>query len=401
MRLVEISKKDFNKYAEKFDNKSFFQTSYMGDVLESRGKKVLYLGIENNKSICAVTMIYQFDSFLRKSSFNCLKGFLCDYNDKQLVSFFTSELKQDIREHNGYRLIIDPYLVHLERDIDGKIVKDGINNDDIVNYLRSIGYIKSKIDTQVKTNFCLDLSNKSEDEVFSAFKPTTRNLINKSLRMGVEIVDLSYDQLSEFKKITEYTSNKRGFNDRNLEYYQQMFLNFKNHVVFKMARLNVKKHIKYLNDKKNEYLIKIENIKSSTKKKDNYMIEVQNIDKQLKKIESRKREKYINLAAAMFMLYGHETIYLFSGSYDAYNEYAGQYLIQWDIIKYAIQNHYNRHNFFGVLNYTNKNNKDYGIYQFKRGFNGYIEELIGEFYLPIGVTGFLYKIKDFFKDFFK
>ena len=27
--------------------------------------------------------------------------------------------------------------------------------------------------------------------------------------------------------------------------------------------------------------------------------------------------------------------------------------------------------------------KDYGIYEFKKGFNGYVEELIGEYELPI------------------
>ena len=35
------------------------------------------------------------------------------------------------------------------------------------------------------------------------------------------------------------------------------------------------------------------------------------------------------------------------------------------------------------LTNINEHPKDYGIYEFKRGFNGIVEELIGEFELPI------------------
>lgn len=80
------------------------------------------------------------------------------------------------------------------------------------------------------------------------------------------------------------------------------------------------------------------------------------------------------------MLYGDETIYLFSGGNDEYNEYGGQYLIQWDIINYAINNGYRRHNFFGIFG-CKEGLTDYGIYLFKRGFNDYVEELLGQYYI--------------------
>ena len=68
------------------------------------------------------------------------------------------------------------------------------------------------------------------------------------------------------------------------------------------------------------------------------------------------------------MLIKPEVIYLSSGNYEEYMKFNSQYLIQWELIKYGIENGFK---------------KDYGIYEFKRGFNGYVEELIGEFALPI------------------
>ena len=49
------------------------------------------------------------------------------------------------------------------------------------------------------------------------------------------------------------------------------------------------------------------------------------------------------------------------------------------------------YHFYGIPANINEHPKDYGIYEFKRGFNGIVEELIGEFELPI--TWHYYLIK--------
>ena len=298
--------------------------------------------------------------------------------------------------HGGFKLTIDPYINEVERDIDGKIVENGNNNYEVIKFLKDIGYNKSKIDIQVKYNFCLDLKNKTEEEIFKNFKQNTRNLINRALRDGVEIINLKYEELPIFKQITEDTSKRRGFLDKSLEYYQSMYKVFQDKVVFKLARLNINKHLEYLNNLKKDYEEKIAKISGINKKKDNYEFELENVKKKIEKVQSLPSENgYLNLAVAMFMLYGDETIYLFSGSNDLYNEYGGAYLIQWDIIKYGIENNYRRHNFFGILNYNNPNSKDYGVYLFKKGFNGYVEELIGEYYICTNsLISKIYKLKN-------
>ena len=83
------------------------------------------------------------------------------------------------------------------------------------------------------------------------------------------------------------------------------------------------------------------------------------------------------------MLIKPEVIYLSSGNYEEYMKFNSQYLIQWELIKYGIENGYKKHNFYGIPANINEHPKDYGIYEFKKGFNGYVEELIGEYELPI------------------
>src|SRR5699024_3756618 len=129
-----------------------------------------------------------------------------------------------------------------------KIVENGNNNYKVIEYLKELGYTKSKVDTQVRYNFCLDLENKTKEEIFKNFKQNTRNLINRALREGVEITNLKYEELTTFKQITEETCKRRGFPDKSLEYYQSMYKAFQDKVVFKLARLNINKHLEYLNN---------------------------------------------------------------------------------------------------------------------------------------------------------
>jgi hypothetical protein len=72
---------------------------------------------------------------------------------------------------------------------------------------------------------------------------------------------------------------------------------------------------------------------------------------------------------------------------EEYMFYNSQYLIQWEMIKYGIEHGFKRYNFYGITGNFDKNDKDYGIYEFKTGFNGYVEELIGEYVYP---TSFVY-----------
>ena len=106
----------------------------------------------------------------------------------------------------------------------------------------------------------------------------------------------------------------------------------------------------------------------------------------------------IPISASMFMLFGDEVVYLFSGNVDKYNNFYSQYLIQWIMIKYAIDNKYKKYNFYGIKGiFENGKNSD-GVYEFKKGFGGHVEELIGSFNLPINclyyVNRFINKLKN-------
>ncbi|MDO4742013.1 MAG: peptidoglycan bridge formation glycyltransferase FemA/FemB family protein, partial [Candidatus Saccharibacteria bacterium] len=99
------------------------------------------------------------------------------------------------------------------------------------------------------------------------------------------------------------------------------------------------------------------------------------------------------LSVAMFMLVGNEIVYLFSGNDKKYmHDYNAQYLIQWQMIKYAAENGYKKYNFYGIRSLPNPNSPSNGIYKFKKGFDGQVVELIGSFERPLSPLYYFHRL---------
>ena len=175
----------------------------------------------------------------------------------------------------------------------------------------------------------------------------------------------------------------------------------KNEIKYFITELNISEYIKNLEKELEEKIKKLEEIKSNIKKKNTLKNEINNIEnkiKDAKKIREEENNDIITLSGSMFMLIKPEIIYLTSGNYEKYLKFNSQYLLQWELIKYGIKNNFKKHNFYGIPENINKHPDNYGIYEFKKGFNGYVEELIGEYELPINfyyyIFKFIHKLKE-------
>ena len=55
------------------------------------------------------------------------------------------------------------------------------------------------------------------------------------------------------------------------------------------------------------------------------------------------------------------------------------YALQWTMMQYGMEHGFDQYNFYGISGIFNESAEDWGIYEFKRGFSGYVIELIGDF----------------------
>ena len=340
MNFELLEPEEFRKFANQSPYKSFYQTPEIAKLREQNGWTVYYFGVKSGDQLRAASLVVARPAFLGKSVFYAPGGPLIDYEDSELVSFFFRHLQKYAKSHNGYVVHIEPYYELIERDRHGHPVEGGFNHTQALKNLRSAGLIRLTHSDEPKYAFVMEINGRTPDQILMDFKRNTRNHVRKAERAGVQIRELKREELGIFKQITESTSARRNFQDKPLSYYEQMYDLF-------YHRGEIK-----------------------------FLVAEAEIDASL-----------VPLSVAMFMTYGDEVIYLFSGSDEKYmKEYNAQYLIQWHMIKYAAKNHFKRYNFYGIQGLPDKSSKDYGIYDFKKGFTseetGRVTELLGAHELP-------------------
>ena len=85
------------------------------------------------------------------------------------------------------------------------------------------------------------------------------------------------------------------------------------------------------------------------------------------------------ISGAITTNYAGKTCYVYGASDNVYRNVMPNYLIQWEMIKWAIETGCAIYDFQGVSGNMDENGHMYGLYRFKRGFNGTLDELAGEF----------------------
>ena len=408
MEFVTLSEKEFLKYSEKSPITSFFQQPLWAEVKKDNGWDHFYVGLKDNKKIVAATLLLSKKIKFFKTMFYAPRGFLIDYDDFSLIEEFTKGIKIFLKEHNALFLKINPYIDYQLRTVDGEIV-EGTSKDKLMSELKKLGYKHNgfyidqdkKDDLEPRWISVLDLENiNSIDDAYKNMRSSTKWRINNSRKNSLEIIEADEDNLFEFKNLMKHTAERREFVDRPLSYYQNMFKVLKKENMVKV--LLVKINFKDLLDSSKKSLK--ENLEHQKELKDNSRKE-----KQLKELvlEQERFEKKISvleetiaeygnekiIAGGWYMLYGREVNYLFGASYKQFMKYNSQYLLQYEMIKYAIDNGYKAFNFYGIDGNFDEKSKGYGLFDFKRGFNACVHELVGEFDLVIDKTRYnLYKI---------
>ena len=402
MDFVELTEKEYQKFWENHPLKTFLSAPKIAKLREKSNWKSYFVGVQENKKVVAAALLLSHKRKFNVNEFYSPRGFLLDYNNKELLTFFVEKVKEFAKSKNGYILRIDPYVIYKQRDINGDIVEGGEDNTHVVDHLKSLGFKKVKIENmeQVGWMFSLGLEGKTEEQILKEMKPNTRNTIRKAEKLGITMTELSYDELDRFQNIMEETGERKNFAVRNVEYFQNMYNLFhdSNEVKYYVTELNLKEYTKRLNDEikdKEEKLSNLGDAKYNDGQRKNITGEIDSLKKRIddaKEIMEKTNKDIITLSGSMFILIDPEIIYLSSGNYEEYMKFNSQYLIQWELIKYGIKNNFKKHNFYGIPANINEHPKDYGIYEFKKGFNGYVEELIGEFELPLKKEYYLIKL---------
>lgn len=400
MKFVMLTEEEFNNFSRNYKDKCYLQSTNVAELRKKQGWKIHYVGIKEDNNIVAASLLLSKKRHI-KNEFYAIRGPLVDFKNNKLLTFFINNIKSYVKENNGYFLRIDPYVEAKSLDKDGKETGK-FDNTIIKDNLKKLCFkeviAKEMGDTiQAKFMYVIDLDN-SLDSTMKDMDSKTRQMIRKNEKMGIVVRKGTKDDIPLFYDIMKHTSERRHFIDRGLQFYQDMYecLSKDNMISFVFAELDINLALNNIElerkEIENDRLKREENRKLGKCNEKKAAIKEKEEEATLNRLEKKEQElnnlrkqhgDKITLGGILYIIYENEVSSLFGGSYSEFKEYQPFYTIHYEMIKYAISNNYERYNFYAINNHLDKNDEQYGIYSFKRGFGGHVMELIGEFIMPI------------------
>ena len=412
MKLIELSKEEFKKFADKNSEITFHQTKNWAELKKRNNWEAHYIGLEDKKEIKAGALILSKTlPIIKKKMFYSPRGFLIDYNNYSLLKTFTTKIKEYAKKNKAIFIKIDPYVEYKQRDINGDLVKDGIDNSKAIDNLKKLGYkhfgFNIMQDTlQPRWMHVIETKDRSLEDVMKDMESKTRQIIRKNEKCAIHCREIERNELKVFKDIMKHTGDRREFIDRPLSYYENMWDTLHEDGILKImiAEIdfneyeqntkeefnNVKKELEDRIYKKENNILKMneKKFKQNNKKDEDAIKRLENQLEKIKKLKKEHGEKAL-LGGILFLIYGNEVLSLYGGSLKNLMQFQSAYTLHFEGVKYAVEKGYDRYNFYGITGDFSTSNPLYGLYLFKKSFGGHVVELIGEFDLVI--SKFWYK----------
>ncbi|UUW65438.1 lipid II:glycine glycyltransferase FemX [Clostridium perfringens] len=416
-KFVEINSSEIDKFNESDRKGHIFQTSYWAE-LKKDWKKKFIAGYDNdNNMVITATILLRKAPYINKYMGYIPRSFTCDYNNKKLLIEFTEYLREFAKKNNISFITIDPDI-HLKENEEA--LSEGT---EIKNFLKSLGYknTDSKNFEAIQPNFVFRLPLPTEGNkmdikkaIFKKFSSKTRYNIKVAEERGlsVEVYDketLNEDVLDRFHEIMVTTGKRDNFLVRHREYFKDMIDYLYPHCRLYMVKYSYENDFNRLSEKLNKQeeaktkaINKIEELKvkldaeTDEDKKSRIEKKLNDQDKRLKEaerqIEGFKKKisdiepfkgQEIYLSGSIYLYYGNKAWYLYGASENILRDTMPNFAMQWSMICDSIDLGCDVYDFRGVSGDLNPENPLYGLYKFKKGFNGNFVEFIGEFDIVI------------------
>ena len=308
---------DYEKFVISAKNVSFMQSECWQKLKKSWSSERIVIRDEFGNIEGAMQILIKKIPFLNTCFMYAPRGPVCDMHDVNTLRLLIDRAKLLAEKYNAFMLKIDPMILY--------------DDYEAINILKGMGFrynpdVPEDDCVQSLINYVLDIDGRSKEEVFNSFHSKWRYNIRLAGRKGVEC-DYHNSNLDAFYELMLETGKRDGFSIRSKEYFGDMLSAFGEN-----ARL---------------YMC--------------YTPEGEEI------------------SGALAVRFGDRVSYVYGCSTSKHREFMPNYLMQWNMISWAIESGCRIYDFMGIPHCYEENHPNYGVYRFKKGFNGRVAKYAGEF----------------------
>lgn len=256
------------------------------------------------------------------------RGPVCDINDKETLAELLKGAKDLAKQFRCYVLKLDPDVTFEETTF--------------MKHMEDLGFILAPKalnfeNIQPQYVMMLHIQGKTEDEVMAMFKPKTRYNIRLAKKKGVVVKICGKEAVPDFYRIMKETGARDEFMIRPAQYFADMLDNLGENCRLYMAY-------------------------------------------------SAEGEPIAGTIACW--LYD-KVWYMYGASSNSHRNLMPNYLLQWEMIRWAVEKNCRIYDFRGISGDRSEDNHLYGLYRFKSGFNAEFTEFVGEYryvFRPLAYT---------------
>jgi len=329
--LFEADREHYNNFVKNSPKGHILQSWEWGEVKALTGWVPFRLAVEEKGTVvAAISILKRSLPVVKKSIFYAPRGPVLDIQNQELLNFLLEEVKKLARTYKAVFLKIDPDVPASDHRFTAYLKESGFKTTE-----KEVGFEG----VQPRFVFRLDITP-PEEQLLENLHQKTRYNIRLAERKGVTAEETENKaDLEVFYQILVETAHRDRFLIRSYDYFSVLWDKL---VAKGYARLFLAK----------------------------YQGEV--------------------IAGTLAFIFGAKTWYIYGASSNRHRNVMPNYLLQWHMIRWAKQKSCTVYDFRGVPGNPAEDNPLYGLYRFKKGFNGEYTEFAGEYdlvYLPLCYWG--------------
>lgn len=297
---------------------NFLQSWNWGEFNKNLGKKIFRLGFFDQNDLKGVSLLIK-QKAKRGIYLECPGGPLINWGQPGFFKEFIAQLKKIGEKEKCLFARVRPQI-----------------QDNLINKIlfKNHGFVSAPMHLHAETTWQLDVT-KSEERLLREMRKTTRYLIKKAIKLGIEVKQSTKLKDVDFLyKLQMETVARHHFVPFPKEYFLEEFKAFVS-------------------------------------------------DNQIKIFKAIWQGQV--LAIAFIIFYGQEAVYHYSGSTSAFPKIPTSYALQWAVIKEAKKRGCKVYNLWGIAPADNPKHRFAGVTLFKKGFGGYKVDHLHAQDLPISL----------------
>ena len=318
MELLEKSRyAEYEEFVKSHPNGSITQSVLWHGVKSNWLPEVVVVRDSGGKIIAGVSILVRRIPGLGTSMLYAPRGPVCDYADKAVLKALQQGVKLAAKKHRAHLYKMDPDVLS--------------SNEDFIAIAQEMGYKRflgeGGFETiQARFNYRLYLEGRSEDELFANLTQQNRRNVRIAIKNNVEVRVAGKEALDDFMRLMIITGERDGFSVRSRAYFAKML---------EALGENCRLYMAYYEGKA--------------------------------------------VSGAITTNYAGKTCYVYGASDNEHRNVMPNNLLQWEMIRWAVETGCTVYDFQGISGNLSEDDHLYGLYRFKKGFNGQIDELAGEF----------------------